>query len=180
MEYELYHHGIKGQKWGIRRFQNSDGTLTEAGKKRYNQQVNKSIRKIDKALSDQHAKNYIDAYNKAADKVNNGLIDLYNQEYKKKYGDYDDGRYIDLYQDLFTVIQTQEYNKIQRDSIQKSKGYKKVKSLVDKYGKQNLDSINAGAIDRIKDLMESDDSIMKFDYTNPNEWDKLASAKRKY
>lgn len=32
---ELFHHGIKGQKWGIRRFQNSDGTLTAAGKKRY-------------------------------------------------------------------------------------------------------------------------------------------------
>ena len=32
---ELYHHGIKGQKWGIRRFQNKDGSLTPAGKKRY-------------------------------------------------------------------------------------------------------------------------------------------------
>ena len=32
---ELYHHGILGQKWGIRRYQNEDGTLTEAGKKRY-------------------------------------------------------------------------------------------------------------------------------------------------
>lgn len=32
---ELYHHGILGQKWGIRRFQNPDGSLTEAGKKRY-------------------------------------------------------------------------------------------------------------------------------------------------
>lgn len=32
---ELYHHGIKGQKWGVRRFQNSDGTRTAAGKKRY-------------------------------------------------------------------------------------------------------------------------------------------------
>lgn len=32
---ELYHHGILGQKWGVRRFQNKDGTLTSAGKKRY-------------------------------------------------------------------------------------------------------------------------------------------------
>ena len=32
---ELYHHGILGQKWGIRRYQNADGTLTPKGKKRY-------------------------------------------------------------------------------------------------------------------------------------------------
>ena len=31
----LAHHGIKGQKWGVRRFQNEDGSLTEAGKDRY-------------------------------------------------------------------------------------------------------------------------------------------------
>lgn len=31
---ELYHHGILGQKWGIRRFQNKDGSLTSEGKKR--------------------------------------------------------------------------------------------------------------------------------------------------
>ena len=32
---ELYHHGIKGQKWGIRRFQNEDGSLTPEGERRY-------------------------------------------------------------------------------------------------------------------------------------------------
>lgn len=31
----LAHHGILGQKWGVRRFENEDGTLTNAGKKRY-------------------------------------------------------------------------------------------------------------------------------------------------
>ena len=35
MEYELYHWGIKGMKWGIRRFQNRAGSLTPAGRKRY-------------------------------------------------------------------------------------------------------------------------------------------------
>lgn len=32
---QLYHHGILGMKWGVRRFQNKDGSLTKAGKKRY-------------------------------------------------------------------------------------------------------------------------------------------------
>lgn len=42
---ELYHHGIKGMRWGVRRYRNEDGTLTEAGKKRYQKENFKKIAK---------------------------------------------------------------------------------------------------------------------------------------
>ena len=42
---ELFHFGIKGQKWGIRRYQNPDGTLTAAGKARYGTDVTKLSKK---------------------------------------------------------------------------------------------------------------------------------------
>ena len=35
MNYVLYHHGVKGMHWGVRRYQNKDGTRTPAGRKRY-------------------------------------------------------------------------------------------------------------------------------------------------
>lgn len=50
---EIYHHGIKGQKWGIRRYQNKDGTLTEAGQKRYDRDVRENnAKKKDNRIKD--------------------------------------------------------------------------------------------------------------------------------
>lgn len=75
---ELYHFGIEGQKWGIRRFQNPDGTLTEAGKRRYSgerptrkdkaeerravREVNRDRKQVARTsayLTDQEVKDYI-------------------------------------------------------------------------------------------------------------------------
>lgn len=46
----IAHHGILGQKWGIRRYQNPDGSLTNAGKKHYSQK-NSASTSIEKNVS---------------------------------------------------------------------------------------------------------------------------------
>ena len=47
---ELYHHGIKGQKWGVRRFQYSDGTLTPQGRKRYGGNTSEMEKRVENIL----------------------------------------------------------------------------------------------------------------------------------
>ena len=53
MSQELYHHGIQGQKWGVRRYQNSDGSYTSLGKKRRREEsgYNVSAKEVKKNMN---------------------------------------------------------------------------------------------------------------------------------
>lgn len=57
---ELYHHGIKGMKWGVRRYQNEDGSLTKAGKKKYAKLEKKVVSKG--KLNDNHGDYLVTKY----------------------------------------------------------------------------------------------------------------------
>lgn len=77
----LTHHGIKGQKWGVRRFQNKDGTYTSAGKKRYAGKVDEeSSRALNDALFNRHRN----------EELSSKKFDQSIEELNKKYGYSDD------------------------------------------------------------------------------------------
>ena len=121
----IQHHGIKGQKWGIRRYQNKDGTLTAAGKKRAEKQEAKIAKKEAKAEARAQRKlqfkqdmweydvkdSWLVAYNKAADEINSKMND-FNKEWDEKGVDFDNPKsdsykaytkaYCDLWNDIYT------------------------------------------------------------------------------
>ena len=91
---ELYHHGILGMHWGIRRYQNEDGSLTEEGrrrlekkdvkwaKKNYNKIYNKAYKESKKEL-DRYSRNELDERHRARNK--DGSLSLsFAVEYNRK------------------------------------------------------------------------------------------------
>lgn len=95
MNYELYHFGVKGMKWGVRKDKKPDGSLTAKGKKKY------SNRHIEKDMNEFYNKTYKELYSKyektnratAADRAHTQakklntkhLVDTYGKERMDKY-----------------------------------------------------------------------------------------------
>lgn len=81
-EDELYHHGIKGMKWGVRRYQNKDGTLTAAGKRRSDKEKAKLDAK-DREYYDKAVRGGFDLSSKRAKQLAGAEIIRYGQAWTR-------------------------------------------------------------------------------------------------
>lgn len=79
--HELYHHGVVGMKWGIRRYQNKDGSLTNAGKRRYGTKAN-----FEKVMAAKKAAKKANSPQAKARKKANARTEAEIAKYRKKMG----------------------------------------------------------------------------------------------
>lgn len=155
MQNELKHHGVLGMKWGVRRYQNKDGSLTPKGKRRYSKvSTSEYLKWRDKKAAMKAAKNSYkqnssmanaykkssDAYYKKADKQ------VYISEAKQAKGD----------QDGFKKHQSEAWKYLAKSHINDEKA----KSFIDR---ANLDKKLYDDISSEK-IKAGEDYIVQRDY----------------
>ena len=130
MENELMHWGIKGMKWGVRRYQNKDGSLTPAGKKRYDKEMAKlkEEEKIAKnKLRTQAKLNKLDEKRKEIEALKSGkpIAKSTKQHSKPSVKDMSDE---ELRQTVNRLLMEQQYAKLNPNQV--SAGQKFVKKVM--------------------------------------------------
>lgn len=130
---ELYHYGVLGMKWGVRRYQNKDGSLTAAGKKKQEKDNKHSEYAAKRILKEKIG--YADHDIKRADKKLAKLgknMDRYTSKMDKAYdrGDFAKrDRYMDKYLDAFD--KSEQYTIKYDDFVAKRDFYKRKLSEID-------------------------------------------------
>lgn len=130
MENELMHWGIKGMKWGVRRYQNKDGSLTPAGKKRYDKEMAKlkEEEKIAKnKLRTQAKLNKLDEKRKEIEALKSGkpIVKSTKKPSKPSVKDMSDE---ELRQTVNRLLMEQQYAKLNPQQV--SAGQKFVKKVM--------------------------------------------------
>ena len=155
----LEHHGIKGMKWGIRRFQNKGGSLTNTGKKRLSKLYKQEAEKAATEWGNQYTKQYMDAYNRAAENMNNSGISKFNKQQEKKYGKNYEKRsgYEDDLTKVFSKKIERIYNQSLNDFYKTNEHARRAQELVDKYGMEEWDELaknNSETIFKLRKVVE--------------------------
>lgn len=182
---DIYHHGIKGQRWGIRRYQNPDGSLTPAGEKRYGKKLEKLTNKAVKDMNNNRTNLYVKAYNNTANELrNNNFYDKFNtrweEEFKKnghmtKNGGFDDKtetyeRYIEDYENIFSLLNDRNLARVEKEFLQNNKNFQQAYEFYKKYPVKKFEAQYGDA--RWKELEEDCNRYIKeFDdyYANRKE-----------
>ena len=138
---ELYHFGILGMKWGIRRFQNKDGTLTKAGKKRYDDNGDEDSFILEKGTKTYRIANEEDK--QASGPQYMSVTDADRETYQEL------GSMGGLFLD-YSKTYGEHTNELTQD-VRVKRGEKVVEDLINKYGGKDADTLMADLNNR-KDL----------------------------
>ena len=137
---ELFHYGILGQKWGIRRYQNPDGTLTSAGKARYGTDVQRMAAKDAQRVSDVNA-----AYG-VGSRTRKQLLEkeikekMKNKEYRKEYEEA--SKYVNVAKSLKRAESLHRNSgKFSRGKDLADRGYRPVRDVLNTLGSIGLTAI---------------------------------------
>lgn len=163
----IQHSGVKGMRWGVRRYQNKDGTLTPAGKKRYNKELEK-LKEEQKVLKNkQRTKNKLDKLEKLRqenEKIKKGM----NEPVKPDDGTLSNRRKSakkmssqELTERIDRLTSEKSYNNLMNDTDRISKGKKVALDILEKVGKdlaeQTLEYVGGQTINKY--LFKGEDAI---------------------